>query len=362
MRSMSASLPHRDSLFVRACWSEPVDRTPVWVMRQAGRYLPEYREVRGKVSFLELCKTPELAAEVTMQPIRRFGLDAAIIFSDILVPVEAMGVPLDFNPGPVLSRRVETEEDVRALKVPDPHTDMAYVAGAIRAFHQGIPETPLIGFAGAPFTLAAYAIEGGGSKNFALTKKLLFSKPRLARELLRKLTDTVAAHLEAQVDAGCCAVQIFDSWAGQLSRDDYLDFALPYTVDIVERLSKKGVPVIVFAKGAHACLDELSKIGAQVLGVDWTMPLDVAGERTGGRVALQGNLDPCELLGPPERIERQVQRVLTEAKGLKGHVFNLGHGILPMTPPEHMGVLVDAVKRLGVRRDLAAQGAEPAQA
>ena len=327
-------------------------------MRQAGRYLPDYREVRARTSFLELCKTPELAAEVTMQPIRRFGLDAAIIFSDILVPVEAMGIPLDFNPGPILGEKVTSLEDVRRLSVPDPLTDMPFVPGAIRAFTEGMPEVPLIGFAGAPFTLAAYAIEGGGSKNFAETKKFIFQQPKVARELLAKLTDTVSAHLWAQVDAGCCAVQIFDSWAGQLSRDDYMDFALPYTIEIIERLTVKQVPIIVFAKGVHACYDELSKSGAHVLGVDWTIPLDVVGARVEGRVALQGNLDPCELLGTKERIERQVQRVLTEARDLPGHVFNLGHGILPMTPPDHMATLVDAVKRLGLRRDHLAAEAE----
>lgn len=349
---------HLDSLFVRSCLRQPVPRTPVWVMRQAGRYLPEYRDIRAKTTFLELCKTPELAAEVTMQPIRRFELDAAIIFSDILVPVEAMGVPLDFNPGPVLGRKVANAEDVARLKVPDPTTDMPFVAAGIRAFTSAMPAVPLIGFAGAPFTLAAYAIEGGGSKNFAETKKFMYQQPKVARELLAKLTDTVGAHLEAQVDAGACAVQIFDSWAGQLSRDDYLDFALPYTVQLVDQLKKKGVPVIVFAKGAIGSLEELSQIGADVLGMDWTIPLDVAQARTGSRVALQGNLDPCELLGPPERIERQVQRVLNEAADLPGHVFNLGHGILPMTPPESMEVLVSAVKRLGVRRESAAYEAE----
>jgi uroporphyrinogen decarboxylase len=349
---------HRDSLFVRACFSEPVPRTPIWVMRQAGRYLPEYREVRSKVSFLELCKTPELAAEVTFQPIRRFGLDAAIIFSDILVPIEAMGIPVEFNPGPILGKKVQSAADVAALRIPDPATDIAFVGGAIRAFHAGMPEVPLIGFGGAPFTLAAYAIEGMGSKNFAETKRFLFSQPKVARELLGKITKTVGAHLEAQVEAGACAIQIFDSWAGQLARDDYLDFALPYTLELVEWLRPKGVPIIVFAKGAHASLEELSQIGADVLGIDWTLPLDVAGERTRGRVALQGNLDPCELLGPVERIERQVQRIMNEAQGLKGHVFNLGHGILPSTPPEHMGALVEAVKRIGVRRAYAAQTAE----
>lgn len=347
---MTTGPKHRDSLFVRSCYKEPVSRTPVWVMRQAGRYLPEYREVRSRSSFLELCKTPELAAEVTMQPIRRFQLDAAIIFSDILVPVEAMGVPLDFNPGPVLGKTVKSAEDVAQLKVPDPLTDLPFVLNGIRTFTSEMPNVPLIGFAGAPFTLAAYAIEGGGSKNFAETKKFLFQQPKVARELLAKLTDTISAHLWAQIDAGCCAVQIFDSWAGQLSRDDYLDFALPYTVEIIERLEKKNVPVIVFAKGVHSCLPELAKSGANVLGVDWTTPLDVAVEKTGGQVALQGNLDPCELLGTVERIERQVQRVLNEAQTAPGHIFNLGHGILPMTPPDHMGALVDAVKRLGVNR------------
>ena len=339
-----------EPLFLRACRAEPVERTPIWVMRQAGRYLPEYNAVRANTSFLGLCKTPELAAEVTFQPIRRFALDAAIIFSDILIPVEAMGVPLDFNPGPVLATKVATLADVDALKVPDPVTDMPYVLEAVRQFVAGMPETPLIGFAGAPFTLAAYLIEGAGSKNYMNTKRFLYEQPKVARKLLQKLTDTISAHLLAQVEAGCRAVQIFDSWAGHLSKNDYMDFALPFTVEIVERLKKSGVPIIVFAKGVHSALDELSQSGADVLGVDWTTPLHMARELTHDRVVLQGNLDPCVLLGPGERIEREVQRVLNEAAGAKGHVFNLGHGILPPTPPEHMGILVDAVKRNGVRR------------
>ena len=343
-----------EPLFIRACRAEPVERTPIWVMRQAGRYLPEYREVRAKTSFLGLCKTPELAAEVTFQPIRRYGLDAAIIFSDILVPVEAMGVGLDYNPGPVLDRKVTCEADVDRLKVPDPITDTPFVGEAVRAFVEGMPETPLIGFAGAPFTLAAYMIEGAGSKNYMETKRFLYQQPKVARKLLQKLTDTVSNHLLAQAEAGCRALQIFDSWAGHLSKNDYLDFALPFTVEIVDRVKKAGVPIIVFAKGAHASLEELSHCGADVLGVDWCTPLDVARQLTGDRVVLQGNLDPCVLLGPKERIEREVQRILSEARGAKGHVFNLGHGILPPTPPENMGALVDAVKRLGVRRGEAA--------
>ncbi len=319
-------------------------------MRQAGRYLPEYNEVRRKTSFLGLCKNPELAAEVTIQPIRRFAPDAAIIFSDILVPVEAMGVPLDYQPGPVLGTTVSTMADVERLKVPDPLSTMGFVMEAIKTFIRKVPDTPLIGFAGAPFTLAAYMVEGGGSKHYAETKRLLFNQPDVADALLSKLSDVISSHLIAQAEAGACAVQIFDSWAGYLSPTDYMRFGFPHTVKIVERVKKAcDVPVIVFAKGMTACLDELSQSGADVLGVDWTLPLNRAGELTGHRAALQGNLDPCALLGPPERIEAEVKRVFSEAKGLKGHVFNLGHGILPMTPPEHMGALIDAVKRHGAR-------------
>lgn len=339
-----------EPLFLRACRGEPVERTPLWVMRQAGRYLPEYREVREKTTFLGLCKTPELAAEVTFQPIRRYNLDAAIIFSDILVPVEAMGVQLDFNPAPVLATKVRTEADVDRLIVPDPVKSMGYVMESIRIFRSGMPKTPLIGFAGAPFTLMAYLVEGGGSKSYSQAKQFCYEHPKLARKLLEKLAETISAHLIAQVEAGCQAVQIFDSWAGHLSKDDYLTFGLTPTLRIVEALKKKNVPIIVFAKGAHAALPELSQSGADVLGVDWTTPLDLARQLTSDRVVLQGNLDPSVLLGPIENIQTQVQRILNEAQGGKGHVFNLGHGILPETKPEHMGALVEAVKRLGVRR------------
>jgi uroporphyrinogen decarboxylase len=240
--------------------------------------------------------------------------------------------------------------DVDALTIPDPSQTMGFVMDAIRIFCNEMPDTPLIGFAGAPFTLASYMIEGGGSRTFDVAKRFLYEQPKVARSLLQKLTKTVAQHLVAQVEAGAKAVQIFDSWAGHLSRDDYLTFGLPFTIEIIEALKKKGVPVIVFAKGMHACLDELSRSGADVLGVDWTLPLDVAGEMTKGRVVLQGNLDPCVLLGPLAHLERNVQRVLNEARELKGHIFNLGHGILKMTLPEHMAALVDAVKRNGVNR------------
>lgn len=319
-------------------------------MRQAGRYLPEYREVRAKTTFLGLCKTPELAAEVTVQPIRRFGLDAAIIFSDILVPVEAMGMELVFDEGPSLPQPLKTMADVERLRVPDPTETMRFVMDAIGLVRRELPETPLIGFAGAPFTLASYMIEGGGSKNFEKTKALMYAEPRTWRELSSRIARTIAKHLLAQIEAGAEAVQIFDSWAGQLSRDDYLSYALPYTVEVIDELKSAGVPIILFAKGVHSCFPELSRSGAHVLGVDWTSTLDRVGAEVEGRVVLQGNLDPVALFGPISHIERQAQRILNEARGLKGHIFNLGHGILPPTKPEHLGALVDCVHREGVTR------------
>jgi uroporphyrinogen decarboxylase len=342
--------PHADSRFVRACRGQPVDRTPIWVMRQAGRYLPEYREVRAKTTFLGLCKTPELAAEVTVQPIQRYGFDAGIIFSDILVPVEAMGMELVFDEGPHLPTPLTGRADVEKLIVPDPTAAMPYVMDAIRLFIRALPGTPLIGFAGAPFTLASYMIEGGGSRSFEKTKRFMYEDPQLWRLLSTKLAHTIAAHLTAQVEAGCAAVQIFDSWGGALSPNDYQDFALPYLVEIIDRIKPLGVPIILFAKGVHALWGPLSRTGADVLGVDWTSSLDDVARQVEDRVSLQGNLDPVTLLAPIPTIERQAQRVLNEARAARGHVFNLGHGILPPTPPEHLGALVDVVRREGVSR------------
>ena len=342
-----------ESRFIRACRGQTVDTTPVWIMRQAGRYLPEYREVRAKTTFLGLCKDPELASEVTLQPLRRFPLDAGIIFSDILIPVEAMGMELHFDDGagPRLANPLTSQADVDKLSVPDPVAKMGFVMDAIRAVREAKPETPLIGFAGAPFTLASYMIEGKGSRDFKNAKCFMFRSPRTWRGLLEKVAKTVAAHLLAQVEAGCSAVQIFDSWAGHLSPDDYLTYALPYTVEIIDQLKPKGVPIILFAKGVHACLPQLSRSGADVLGIDWTTPLDVARERTGNAVSLQGNMDPMALLaGPVQRIERQVQRVLNEARGCRGHIFNLGHGIIKDTDPAHVAALVDVVHREGASR------------
>ncbi len=318
-------------------------------MRQAGRYLPEYQAVRKKASFLDVCKSPELLAEVTLQPIRRYAFDAAIVFSDILIPVEAMGVGLDFDPGPKLARTISTQADIDSLKRPDPVRDMGFVMDGIRVFRREAPDVPILGFAGAPFTLAAYMHEGETTRQFTRAKAWMFNHPKRARSLLARLRDAVSDHLVAQVEAGAAAVQIFDSWAGLLGRDDYLHFGLPFLIPIIDAVHQAGAPVILFAKGAHAVLDELSQSGADCLGIDWTLPLDDAHTRTHGRVSLQGNLDPVALFSPPERIEREVQRVITEAKGLPGHIFNLGHGILPGTPPEHLQVMVDAVRRMGKR-------------
>ncbi len=322
-------------------------------MRQAGRYLPEYREIRAKTTFLGLCKTPDLAAEVTLQPLRRFPLDAGIIFSDILIPVEAMGMELHFDDGagPRLADPIASAADIDRLNVADPLETMGFVMDAIRLVREAKPETPLLGFAGAPFTLASYMIEGKGSRIFKASKCFMYQEPKAWRTLLDKLAKTVAAHLLAQIEAGASAVQIFDSWAGHLSPDDYLTFALPYTIQIIDQLKPAGVPIILFAKGVHACLPQLARSGADVLGIDWTMPLDRARELTENKVTLQGNLDPMTVVaGPLPRIERQVQRVLNEARGCKGHVFNLGHGIDKETNPDHVAALVDVVHREGVSR------------
>jgi uroporphyrinogen decarboxylase len=340
------------STFLQACRGEPVDRTPIWVMRQAGRYLPEYQEVRSQTTFLGLCKTPDLAAEVTLQPLRRYGMDAGIIFSDILIPVEAMGMELHFDDGagPRLADPLTSPGDIDRLRVPDPVETMGFVMDAVKQVCAAAPETPLIGFVGAPFTLAAYMVEGKGSRTFENAKRFMYEHPRAWRTLLQKITETIALHLRAQVEAGCRAVQIFDSWAGHLSPDDFRSFALPYIVEAVDRVKPTGVPVIVFAKGAHGCLEELAGSGADVLGLDWTISIEDARARVGNKVSLQGNLDPSVLLGPVERIERQAQRVLNEARGGRGHVFNLGHGILKSTPPEHLAALVEVVRREGVNR------------
>jgi uroporphyrinogen decarboxylase len=334
-----------EPLFLRACRGETTERAPIWIMRQAGRYLPEYRAVRQKVSFLELCKTPELACEVTLQPIRRFHFDASIVFSDILIPVEAMGCAVEFpdDGGPQIAAPVRTEADVGKLRVPDPAATMPFVMEAIRKIRAGLPrDVPLIGFAGAPLTLASYMIEGGGSKNFTKLKGMLLGSPKAAHALLSKLADTVSAFLRAQIDAGAQAVQLFDTWAGMLSPDDYEAFALPYTSQIVAAIKGKA-PVIVYVGGGGTLLERIAKCGCDVMGLDWRVEIGEARARL-GKLPVQGNLDPVALFGPREIVEQKA-RAIVERGGRRGHIFNLGHGILPETPIENVEALLAAVRK-----------------
>ena len=340
--------------FLRACRRESVDTTPIWIMRQAGRYLPEYRAVRSKTTFLGLCKTPALAAEVTVQPVDIIGVDAAILFSDILIPVEAMGVPLEFheNEGPVLPQPVRTAADVEKLAIFDPEDRTPFTLEAIRQTVKALNgRVPLIGFAGAPFTLAAYMVEGGGSKNWLALKLMMRKEPKLAHMLFDKITQTIAQYLVAQVDAGCKAVQIFDSWGGELGPEDFRIWTLPYVQRIVQAVKSKHpeVPVIFFGTGMSTLLPQLKETGADVIGLDWRIELDVARDLLGPDVAVQGNLDPTALFLPKEEITRRVEEIMRRNGGRNGHIFNLGHGITPPTDPAAAKHLVDEVHRLGKR-------------
>jgi uroporphyrinogen decarboxylase len=331
--------------FLAACASQPVDRTPVWMMRQAGRYLPEYRAVREKVDFLTLCKTPDLALEVSLQPVTRFGMDACIVFSDILIPVEAMGVPLDFTDhGPALERPVRTMAEVDRLCIPDPHERTPFVMQTLRMLRSVLGEqTALIGFCGAPFTLAAYLVEGGGSRNYATTKTLLYREPAVAHALLAKLADTVAAYAAAQAAAGAQAIQVFDTWAGELAPDAYARFALPYQQVVIERIKAAGIPAILFVNGCAGVLDLMTQAGADVLSVDWRIGLDTVRARVGNALSLQGNVDPAVLLATPSAVTSAARGAM-HAAGPSGHILNLGHGILPETPLECARAFVDAAK------------------
>ena len=341
------------SNFLRACRGEDVSYTPIWMMRQAGRYLPEYMEIRRSVSgFLELCKTPELATRVTIQPVERLGVDAAILFSDILVPVEAMGVHLEFKEGegPKLSYTVESLKDVEALRVPDPATTMDFVLETVRRVKEALADqVPLIGFSGAPFTLASYILEGGGRRNYLKTKTLMYRQPQVWHALMEKLTDTVVAYLTAQVEAGADAVQLFDSWVGALSPEDFKEYVAPYTRRIVQEVKATGVPFILFGTDTATLLEDLAGMGADVVGVDWRIELGDAVEILKGRASIQGNLDPCGLFMPKDALEKRVKTILRQGLKARGHIFNLGHGILPQTDPEMAKFLVDTVQRLSKR-------------
>ena len=335
----------QQSPFMKACRRESTPYTPIWIMRQAGRYLPEYREIRAKVSFLELCHRPDLAAEVTVTAAERLGVDAAIIFADILLVVEPMGVGLEFTKGdgPVIHHPVRTGADVDRLRSFDPQESLSFVFNAVRLARAALsPAVPLIGFAGAPFTLASYLIEGRGSRQYEQTKALMYRDPGAWHALMERLSSAVSAYLGGQVAAGAQAIQLFDSWVGCLSPDDYREFVLPHTRRTIANLPP-GVPIIHFGTGTASLLTLMRDAGGDVIGLDWRVDLDEAWARLGPRVGVQGNLDPVVLFAEPEEIRRQASRILKQAARRPGHVFNLGHGVLPQTPVDHLRTLIDYV-------------------
>ncbi len=329
---------------LRVCRHERVDRAPVWMMRQAGRYLPEYREIRRKLSFLELCKDTDVAVEVSLQPYRILGVDAVIFFSDILIPVEAMGVHVSLtDKGPEIAKPVRTQSDVDDLRIPDPATEVPFVGAIIKKLSRELRDAvPVIGFAGAPWTLASYLVEGGGSRNFAEIKSLAYREPRLMHALLDKLSSTVSSYLLFQIESGAQVIQLFDTWAGELNRKDYEEFALPYARKIFDAIGSRAHRII-YVNGCASILESITATGADVISIDWRISVEEARRRTTERVALQGNLDPCVLLGPKERIIAMTKEVLDQA-GRAGHILNLGHGILPQTPVENARTFVEIAK------------------
>jgi uroporphyrinogen decarboxylase len=350
-----------DSPFVRACRRLPVPHTPVWFMRQAGRSLPEYRATRAGVSMLEALSTPDLITEITLQPLRRFAVDAAVFFSDIVVPLRAAGVGIDIKPGvgPVVDQPIRNEADIRALPRLDPG-DVPFVTEAVTSLVAELGATPLIGFAGGPFTLACYLVDGGPSKNFEITKSLMYGQPALWDALMTALTDITISFLQVQVAAGVSAVQLFDSWIGSLSPEDYRQSVLPHSRRVFEALAQAGVPRIHFGVGTGELLRLMGEAGADVVGVDWRVPLDEAARRVGPGRALQGNLDPALLMAPWPVIEERARDVLRRGRAAEGHVFNLGHGVLPSTDPDVLGRLVDFVHAESASAAAPADPAAPA--
>ncbi len=335
-----------DSRFVRACKGLPVDRTPVWFMRQAGRYMPEYRAVRKQNSLIEICKNPQLAAEVTITAAEFLKVDAAIIFADLLLPLEVMGLPFHFSPGegPVIESPLRTADDIRLLQT-DKAADLGYVAEAVRvvAKHFG-DKLPVIGFCGAPFTLASYMIEGGSSRHYIKTKNLMYSQPQAWDELLGKLVSVTSAYARAQVEAGADVIQVFDSWVGCLSVQDYRKFVLPRTKELIQSLKASGAPVIYFGTDSSTLLPSMKETGADVIGLDWRIPLDEGWKLLGNRGAVQGNLDPVLLFADWKQVKAGAARILHQAGSRSGHIFNLGHGILPETPVENVRALAQYVQ------------------
>lgn len=347
----------KNDRFLRALLKEPVDTTPIWVMRQAGRYLPEYRASRAKAgSFMDLCTNPDLACEVTLQPFERFDLDAAILFSDILTIPDAMGLGLYFaeGEGPRFERPLRSMADIQKIGVPDPEQELRYVMDAVRTIRRELDgRVPLIGFSGSPWTLATYMVEGGSSKDFAKVKGMLYSDPAAMHALLNKLADSVTSYLNAQIAAGAQAVMVFDTWGGSLTPQTYQDFSLAYMEKIVSGLTREAdgrkVPVTLFTKGGAQWLEKMAATGCDALGLDWTINIDEAKTRVGGQVALQGNMDPCVLYSTPEVIRETVEDIIERFGPDSGHVFNLGHGIHQHIDPENVKVLVDAVHEFGQR-------------
>ena len=337
--------------FLKACRREPAGHTPVWLMRQAGRYMKEYMAIKEKHSFLEMCRTPELACEITLQPIKAFELDAAIIFADILLPLEGMGIELEFakNMGPVILNPVRTNADIDAVKIIDPATDVPYLLEAIKMTKAELNgKVPLIGFSGAPFTLASYIIEGGGSKNYVNAKTLMYSDAGAWRTLMDKITEIVIRYLNAQVKAGAQALQLFDSWVGCLGPDDYREYALPYTKRVIESVDR-SVPFINFSTNTGTYLETLLEAGGDVIGVDWKLRLDEAWARIGPERAIQGNLDPVTLFGPVDVLRKRAKEIIDMAGGRPGHIFNLGHGIVVGTPVDNVKALIDCVHEFSVK-------------
>lgn len=348
------SHPLKNDRYLKACLQQPVDRTPIWMMRQAGRYLPEYRELRAEAgSFMDLCTNPELACEVTLQPLRRYPLDAAILFSDILTIPDAMGLGLYFTPGegPAFHNPVKTKADVAALPILDPNQELKYVTDAVATIRRELKgEVPLIGFSGSPWTLATYMVEGGTTKNFSEVKGMMYREPAVMHQLLDKLADSIILYLNAQVESGAQALMIFDTWGGVLSPRDYQEFSLRYMQKIVDGLKREHegqtIPVTLFTKGGGAWLDIMAATGCDCLGVDWTTDLADARAKVDGKVALQGNMDPSILYAADDRIREEVATILASYGKGSGHVFNLGHGIHQTVAPEKAGVFIDSVHEL----------------
>jgi uroporphyrinogen decarboxylase len=332
---------NRKELFLRACRGEAVSRVPVWMMRQAGRYLPEYREIRAKHGFLEVCKTPQLAVEVSIQPFRRLGVDAVIVFSDILIPAEAMGLQLEVGDGgPNLPNPVRTKTDVEKLKIFDPESETGFLPEAIRRIVKSVgPEVPVLGFAAAPWTLACYMVEGKTAEGFATVKRFLYHEPKTFRELLRRIALVTIPYLRAQIAAGAAAVQLFDTWCGELNLQDYQELALPAVQEIISGISG-SVPVIYYTKASQHLLPAVARSGANVLSVDWRVDLAEIRKLLGPKIALQGNVDPAVLLGPPAKIRKVTQDTVNSLAG-RGHILNLGHGILRNTPVENAQLFVE---------------------